>query len=293
MRLRANVSLVVLFAVVLILTGSVSWATPGPPLLGAVAPIIIPTLLTWYLIIVIVNRSSIIDILAAFFLTRPKREGPQVNLLVVVLAWAVVLIIALVLVPPLLRSVSDALRKSSAFLTQITSWVPRTPQTQVTPAVSPAMLLAYYYTVLMFGAIAVASFVLLFLSFRKAYKEIRETGPIENPAELRKQALGFIQEAMTKMSSDNAYHEVIVRCYKEMCNVLSDNGFKIGSAQTAREFSASISGKLGLGEESMRGLTLLFEEARYSDHTINDDKRTLAVNQLSSLSRALAGAGKP
>jgi hypothetical protein len=292
MHLRPNILLVALFAVILILTGSVSWSTPGPPLLGAMAPIIIPTLLTWYLIIVIVNRSSIIDILAAFFLARPKREGPHVNLLAVVLGWAIVLVIAFVLVPPLLRNISDALQMSSAFLTQITSWIPRTPQTQATPAVSPTTLLAYYYTVLMFGAIAVASFVLLFLSFRRAFKEIRETGPIENPAELRKQALGVIQETMTKISSDNAYHELIVKCYKQMCNVLSDNGFKIGSAQTAREFSASISGKLGLGEESVQGLTLLFEEARYSDHNIDDDKRTLAVNQLSSLSRALAGASK-
>jgi hypothetical protein len=288
MRLKPNVSVLVLFALVLVLTGSVSWATPGPPLLGAMAPIIIPTLLTWYLIIVLINSRAIIDILAAFFLTRPKKEGTQISLHAVVIGWAVVLVIAYALIRSgLIKNITDALQQSSAFLTQITNWKPKTNQTQSVPIASPTTIIAYYYTILMFGAISIASFVLLFLGFRSAYRESHEKGPIENPVELRKEVLGFIQEAMTEMDSNEKYHEVIVKCYKQMCKMLSDNGFKIGSAQTAREFSASISGKLRLGEESVDGLTLLFEEARYSDHTIDDDKRTLAVTELSSLSRAL------
>jgi hypothetical protein len=73
-----------------------------------------------------------------------------------------------------------------------------------------------------------------------------------------------------------------------MCRVLSLHGFRTEFYETASEFSRSIADKLGLGGESVRGLTLLFEEARYSDHQINKAKRAEALNQLESLERSLA-----
>jgi hypothetical protein len=73
-----------------------------------------------------------------------------------------------------------------------------------------------------------------------------------------------------------------------MCEVLSGRGFIIRADQTAREFASTVSKKLSLGNDAVKGLTFLFEEARYSDHVINDDQRRLAVNKLGSLENALS-----
>jgi hypothetical protein len=72
-----------------------------------------------------------------------------------------------------------------------------------------------------------------------------------------------------------------------MCAILSDRGFLISPTQTAREFGENVSRKLELGGASVSGLTFLFEEARYSDHLIEDQKRHLAMDYLNSLERVL------
>jgi hypothetical protein len=73
-----------------------------------------------------------------------------------------------------------------------------------------------------------------------------------------------------------------------MCRVLLLHGFKTELYETASEFSRSISDKLGLERESVKGLTSLFEEARYSNHQIDNAKRTEALNQLETLERSLS-----
>ena len=73
-----------------------------------------------------------------------------------------------------------------------------------------------------------------------------------------------------------------------MCEMLSREGLNIRLDETAREFSAEASSKLRLGSDAVRSLTFLFEEARYSAHDIEEEKRTAALSELEILERALA-----
>jgi len=72
-----------------------------------------------------------------------------------------------------------------------------------------------------------------------------------------------------------------------MCNVLLDCGFRIAPTQTASEFARNVSIRLGLGGSAVNGLTFLFEEARYSNHQIDDSRRADAISQLENLERSL------
>jgi hypothetical protein len=76
-----------------------------------------------------------------------------------------------------------------------------------------------------------------------------------------------------------------------MCETLSEKGHNIQPAQTPREFVQNVSRKLDLKADSVKGLTFLFEEARYSNHNIGDEKRGMALNYLRSLEHALVGVG--
>lgn len=69
---RNAVTLSILLALVLILTVSVAGAVPRSPVLGGLAPILILTVMTWYLIVLIVDRDRIIAALAAMFKLQGK-----------------------------------------------------------------------------------------------------------------------------------------------------------------------------------------------------------------------------
>jgi len=103
--------------------------------------------------------------------------------------------------------------------------------------------------------------------------------------------LQAVQQARAKLKASEKYYETILDCYKQMCRVLSDSGHSIRPTETPREFAQSVSKKLELGTDSVLGLTFLFEEARYSNHRIGDEKKELAVNYLGSLEQVLLSVG--
>jgi hypothetical protein len=230
----------------------------------------------------------ILEVLAAFFVSRPKEEGHQRSLLATVIAYAIVIGLVLVLLRSgLPQSVLRALQQAAAFFSAGNRTL-SIPQAKVASNPSSMIILLSYYSILMFVVILLVSFSLFVLGFHKAFNYAPEFPSVDKGKQLRREALEVVQEALTELKATNGYHETILKCYKQMCKILSDKGFTIGLAQTPREFAYSISEKLRLGSEPVKGLTFLFEEARYSGHPIDDDKRALAVSELDSLERALA-----
>ena len=73
-----------------------------------------------------------------------------------------------------------------------------------------------------------------------------------------------------------------------MCMILSDAGIVQIHSDTAREFAEDVSLKLRAGSDAVQALTFLFEEARYSNHQITEEKRVMAVQYLESLQQALS-----
>lgn len=79
----------------------------------------------------------------------------------------------------------------------------------------------------------------------------------------------------------------IINCYQRMALAAHQQGANITSDQTARELEAAIHDMLGIAGPSMRDLTNLFEEARYSLHPITEDDATRAQQYLLNIAQEM------
>ncbi len=287
---KQTVAMIGLTAIILIFTGGAVGNTPASPILGVVAPMIIPALLTSFLLMILAYGRQLIEILGAVLMARPIQQGRRpVSLLGTIIAWAVIIALAaVVLRPEFARILASALQQAAEVFSSTLNVFRQPTQDVGQPSASASNVFLSYYTIAVFGAIVIVSFSLLLGAIRMVYTEIRAAPG--NPA-FRENVLNVIQDARDKLEAHERYHETILECYRQMCETLSVKGHNIQPEQTAREFAENLSGKLDLGTDSVKGLTFLFEEARYSDHEIGDEKRGLAVNYLSSLENALAGVG--
>jgi hypothetical protein len=267
-------------------------AAPRPPLIGAFAQYLLAASLTIYLLVVLINARGIIEALAAFILGNPKQSSSNRKSLAVILGYALGVILLLVF----LRSAGAFQTILGVFQTAVnltTAALHMTQSQQFTqPGLASINPFALYYTVIIFGITVVVALTLFLGGVHKAYEWAREEhAPLEALA-AKREALGVVQKAVMNLRLAADYREAILRCYKQMCQVLAEHGFDIGSQETAREFSENISHKLELGSDAIRSLTFLFEEARYSDHQIDNSKRAIALSQLESLERSLANTNR-
>ncbi len=287
---RNSIALVGVLFVILMMTGFVVGRTPHASALGVMAPFILPAILTLYFLVVLAYGKRIIEMLAALFLYRPKQERSKVSLLAGILGYIVVFV-ALILLARIgsLQSFFSLLQEAFTVIVSSGAQIAHLNQ-GIKSAPSATMVALSYYTVLIFAGIAFLSVTLFFGALWLAFKEGREGS--SSGEEVKLEALQVVQQAVNSLRNNTDYEETIVKCYRQMCEVLSGRGFIIGADQTAREFGSTLSKKLSLGNDAVKTLTFLFEEARYSAHIINDDQRRLAVNKLGSLENVLSqGAG--
>lgn len=287
---KQTVALVGLTVVILVLTGAAAGSAPSSSMLGVVAPAIIPAVLTWYLLVILAYGRRIIEMLAAFLVARPLKEIRQTqSMLATVLACAIVIVLAVIIIRfEAVQSLAGAFQRAAEVFSSGVNLLSQTNQARVEPNPSLSNVLLYYYGSLVLGAILVVSFFLFLGALRKAYTEMRVQSGEQG---LREDVLGVVQDTRTRLQTRERYHEAIIECYRQMCEILSSRGFDVGPAQTAREIAERVSGRLHLATDLVKGLTLLFEEARYSDHQIGDEKRGIALSYLNSLEHALVGDG--
>ncbi len=90
-----------------------------------------------------------------------------------------------------------------------------------------------------------------------------------------------IDAAMKDLKKGGEVQEIIIRCYRQMCRILSKGGKMSGDeSMTPREFERAVVIQTGINEEPVSELTSLFEEARYSTHPIDNSKRKKALRAL-------------
>jgi hypothetical protein len=98
--------------------------------------------------------------------------------------------------------------------------------------------------------------ITIFVAWR-LWRARTRTTPIEELADLTRR---YAQE----LRYGAPVHETILRCYREMCQLLSERfHLEISRAMTAREFERRLA-QLGVLEEHIVRLSRLFEWARYS-----------------------------
>ena len=211
-------------------------AAPKPPLIGAFAQYLLAASLTIYLLVVLVNARGIIEALAAFILGNPRQNSSNGKSLAVIIGYAIAVILLLVF----LRSAGVFQTILGVFQTavNVTTAALHITQSQqfMQPSVASINPFAYYYTVIIFGITVVVALSLIIGGVHKAYQWAREEhAPLVADA-AKREALGVVQKAVMNLRLAVDYRETILRCYKQMCQVLSEHGFDIGLQETARSF---------------------------------------------------------
>ncbi len=278
---------IALLCVIALFTALATSTAPRPPMIGAFAEYLLPAILTIYLLAVLAYSKTIVELLAAFFLGNRKQNASGGRSFAVILGYVIGFVLFFVFFRIVMSQSISGVFQTAANL--IGTWFHPTQSQTVAPSGgASANPFLFYYTLIIFGTTVVVALALFFGGIRKAYEWAREEYAPYNAEAAKREALGVVQKAVTALRLNGDYREAILRCYRQMCQVLASRGFNIGLQETAREFSESISHKLELGGEAIRSLTFLFEEARYSDHLIDDTKRAVALSQLENLERSLA-----
>jgi hypothetical protein len=273
-----------LLCVIAAFTVLAAGSQPEPVLIGAFAQYLLPALLTIYLLVVLYNARAIINILASFLLRKRKEEVSRPSSWLAVIGYAIgTSLIILLIRTGAFQKVLGAVENSVAAVSALRLQQGLSSQIGLS-STNPYLL---DYAILVFSAIILVSLTLIIGALHTAYSWTREGNTPVGVDRARQETLKVVQRATRDLRMSDDYGETILNCYRQMCSVLSIHGFGIASHETATEFSNSVSGKLGLGGESMRGLTFLFEEARYSNHLIDGKKRAMALSQLESIERSL------
>ncbi len=101
------------------------------------------------------------------------------------------------------------------------------------------------------------------------------------------------EQAAADLEAGGEFRDIIIRCYREMSNVLQqERGIRRDAAMTPREFMDVLHQK-GLPTEPVRQLTLAFEAARYGHVNATAQQERAAIDSLRAIvdaCRAMGGA---
>jgi hypothetical protein len=91
------------------------------------------------------------------------------------------------------------------------------------------------------------------------------------------QTIEMTYDALEKMGD---VRKAITLCYARMCGVIAEKGLIRNPDITPREFYTAVRKSFDIDSNAMKGLTLLFEEAVYSEHQLSEAHRTNALKLL-------------
>ena len=102
---------------------------------------------------------------------------------------------------------------------------------------------------------------------------------------------GILTDAMMQLEASNEFIAVIFDCYKNLVKHFKRYGFMKKVYETTREFETAVRSAFSMvPSEHLDDFLSVFEEARYSDHTIDASHRDRALQTLDSITRSLTVA---
>ena len=99
---------------------------------------------------------------------------------------------------------------------------------------------------------------------------------------------GILTDTMLQLEASNEFIAAIFDCYKNLVRHFRKYGFMKKVYETTREFEAAVRTAFNMvPSEQLAGFLTIFEEARYSDHTIDASHRDRALQTLDVIVRTL------
>jgi len=156
------------------------------------------------------------------------------------------------------------------------------PSQSGNPAVpgEPGSATTTWSSVVLWFAIAVSLLQVVFFAYRFLPRMRRVITHEEPTTRGRQELVKAVQTAIQDLGAGADFRAVVLRCYRTMVLLFAQHGLRARASQTAREFEAEALRGLGVSQESIDDLTSLFEEARYSTHSIGAVQRDGAIECL-------------
>jgi len=102
---------------------------------------------------------------------------------------------------------------------------------------------------------------------------------------------GILTDAMMQLEASNEYIAAIFDCYKSLVKHFKRYGFMKKVYETAREFEAAVRNAFNMVPvDQLDDFLSIFEEARYSEHTIDATHRDRAMQTLGAITNSLTMA---
>jgi hypothetical protein len=99
---------------------------------------------------------------------------------------------------------------------------------------------------------------------------------------------GILTDTMLQLEASNEFIAAIFDCYKNLVRHFRKYGFMKKVYETTREFEAAVRSAFEMvPSEQLDAFLTIFEEARYSDHTIDASHRDRAVATLGMILQSL------
>jgi hypothetical protein len=118
---------------------------------------------------------------------------------------------------------------------------------------------------------------------------LRRMAPPTPLADRRLAAVRAVDDAISDLEFGADIRAAIVACYHRFCLLLGARGIADQEPLTPRELEGLAITQLAVSSESAESLTSLFEEARYSTHTLGEPDRDHAIESLARIRVALEG----
>ncbi|MGC9126476.1 MAG: DUF4129 domain-containing protein [Thermoplasmata archaeon] len=110
------------------------------------------------------------------------------------------------------------------------------------------------------------------------------------PTKVRKENVN-ISDSIGRMIKELRFSDdirgAIMKVYYDLSNTLQKHGIIEEEYLTPREFENISLKKIGIDSRPFETIVKLFEEARYSNHPLNEDHRKMAIDALESIKRLL------
>jgi len=102
---------------------------------------------------------------------------------------------------------------------------------------------------------------------------------------------GILTDTMMQLEASNEYIKIIFDCYKNLVRHFRKYGFMKKVYETTREFEAAVRAAFNMvPPQQLDGFLTIFEEARYSDHSIGILQRDQAINTLGAITTSITAA---
>ena len=147
--------------------------------------------------------------------------------------------------------------------------------------------LAIYHSlaVCAFQIVILATTGLLMVIFLQGVVQLRAPAVPEEPFEsaIAEETISILQDGARELREAGDYRRTILECYRRLCVIFDSRGDKAHHQLTARELQELMVRQFNWAEKPISQLTMLFEEARYSQHQISIDMKDRAIDAVNEI----------